>query len=353
MLWKRINLEDFEFPTAVDYKKDYIKIHKELPTGVVLEKINKDNNSFVNNIDVKDYRGLGDKFTIFVDESFNSGIYLNIPENTKIDCTIKVNFNMDNENPIVIDKNIIFANEGSEVTIVFDYTAIEGLEAFHNGATKVIAKENSIVNIIKIQRMNDVSPNFDTNIALVESNGKVNWISVELGANISGSNYSTFLEDEASESNLHSIYLGDGSRKLDLSYSMIHKGVRSISNIETRGVLMDSAKKVFRGNLDFKRGAKRASGVEEEYVILLDPTVKSDSIPALLCDEDDVQGEHAASAGQIDKNKLFYLMSRGLSERESKKLIVEATFRPIIDKIPLEELQDRINSEISRRLSNA
>jgi Fe-S cluster assembly scaffold protein SufB len=201
--------------------------------------------------------------------------------------------------------------------------------------------------------MNDVSPNFDTNIALVESNGKVNWISVELGAIVSGSNYSTFLEDEASESNLSSIYLGDGSRKLDLGYSVIHKGARSISNIETRGVLMDSARKVFRGNLDFKRGAKRASGIEEEYVILLDPTVKSDSIPALLCDEDDVQGEHAASAGQIDKNKLFYLMSRGLSERESKKLIIEATFRPIIDKIPLEELQDIINSEISRRLTDA
>ena len=353
MLWKRIKLEDFEFPTVLDYKKDYIEIDKELPSEVILNKIDKDSNLFIDNIDAKDYRGLGEKFTIFVEKSFNSGIYLDVPKSTKIDSTIKVNYNMDNENPIIIDKNIIIANECSEATIVFDYTTLEKADCFHNGITKVIAKENSIVNIIKIQRMNDVSPNFDTNIALVESNGKVNWISVELGAIVSGSNYSTFLEDEASESNLSSIYLGDGSRKLDLGYSVIHKGARSISNIETRGVLMDSARKVFRGNLDFKRGAKRASGIEEEYVILLDPTVKSDSIPALLCDEDDVQGEHAASAGQIDKNKLFYLMSRGLSERESKKLIIEATFRPIIDKIPLEELQDIINSEISRRLTDA
>lgn len=353
MLWKRIKLEDFEFPTAGDYKKDYIEINEELSLGVILNKIDKESNLLIDYIDIKDYRGLGDKFTTFVEKSFNSGIYLNIPKNIKIDGPIKVNFNMDNENPIVIDKNIIIANEGSEATIVFDYTTLEKADCFHNGITKVIAKENSIINIIKIQRINDVSTNFDTNVALVESNGKVNWISVELGASISGSNFSTYLEDEASESNLSSIYLGDGSRKLDLGYSMIHKGSRSISNIETRGVLMESARKVFRGNLDFKRGAKRASGVEEEYVILLDPTVKSDSIPALLCDEDDVQGEHAASAGQIDKNKLFYLMSRGLSERESKKLIIEAAFRPIIDKIPLEELQDIINSEISRRLTDA
>lgn len=113
---------------------------------------------------------------------------------------------------------------------------------------------------------------------------------------------------------------------------------------------MDHGTKVFRGNLDFKRGARHSKGVEEEYVVLLDPTVKSHSIPALLCDEDDVQGEHAASAGQINENQLFYLMSRGLNERESKKLIVEASFRPILDKLPLEDLRETINKEIDRRL---
>ena len=226
------------------------------------------------------------------------------------------------------------------------------MEGFHNGLTLVYAKEDAIVNIIKLQRMNDISRSFDSNIAFVEGRGKVNWISVEIGSSISGSNYSTFLEGEVSESNLSSIYLGDGTRKMDLEYSMIHQGPRSISNIESKGVLKDYSKKVFRGNLDFKRGARHSKGAEEEYVILLDPTVKSDSIPALLCEEDDVEGEHAASAGQIDENRLFYLMSRGLSEREAKKLIIEASFRPIIDRIPLEDLRELISLEVERRLIN-
>lgn len=260
---------------------------------------------------------------------------------------------MDNENPMVIDHNIITAEAFSEVTVVFDYSSDNKTKAFHNGITKLYAKENSVINIIKIQRLGDISHNFDSNIAFVEGNGKVNWISVEMGSSISGSNFTTYLEREGSEGNLSSVYLGDGSRKMDLCYNMIHKGPRSISSIETKGVLMDKARKVFRGNLDFKKGARRSKGVEEEYVILLDPTVKSDSIPALLCEEDDVEGEHAASAGQIDENKLFYLMSRGLDEREAKKLIVEASFRPILDKIPLKELRETINEEIERRLINA
>lgn len=351
MLWNRIKLEDFDFPKIIDYKKEYIEFDN-LPKEIIIEKINNGNLT-LDNIDVIEYRGLGRKFTDFVKSYHNCGIYVSVPKGVKFDEPIRVNFYMDNEDPSVIDDNIIIVGEGSKATIVFDYRTQNTFKGFHNGMTRVLAKEGSTINIVKIQRMNDVSQNFDTNMAFVKSNGKVNWISVELGSKISGSSYTTYLEEDASESELNSIYLGDGTRKLDLEYSMIHKGLRSMSNIKTQGVLMDESRKVFRGNLDFKTGAKRSSGVEEEYVILFDPTVKSDSLPALMCDEDDVQGEHAASAGQIDKNKLFYLMSRGLSERESKKLIIEATFKPIIDKIPIENLRDIINSEISRRLTNA
>ncbi|MBU5425360.1 Fe-S cluster assembly protein SufD [Tissierella pigra] len=346
MLWKRINLEHFDFPNVVSYNKEYIDINN------ISDKIQLTNNprNIDLDIDMNDVKGLGDRFISFSKECYNSGIDLSLPRNVKIKEPIIIKFNMDMANPMVIDKNIIVAESGSEATIIFDYSSIKEAEAFHNGLTVVYAKDNTKINIIKIQRMNDLSLNFDSNFAFVEGQGNVNWISVELGSSISGTNYSTFLEGEASESNLSSIYLGDKERKMDLGYSMIHKGPRSLSSIETKGVLKDKSKKVFRGNLDFKRGARHSKGVEEEYVILLDPTVKSDSIPALLCEEDDVEGEHAASAGQIDENRLFYLMSRGLNEREAKKMIIESSFRPIIDKIPFEDFRLIINKEIEGRL---
>ncbi len=349
MLWKRIGLKDFEFPKIHDYKKDYIKIEGKFPKEVKINRISESENKY---FDIE-FSGVGDKFTSFAKKYYNAGIQLRLPRNTKIVEPVKLEFHMDENNPTLVDKNLIIAEEGSEVNIIMDYYSNEKIETLHNGLTVIYAKENATVNIIKIQRLGDSSQSFDSNIAYVEGNGKVNWISVELGSYISGSNYRTYLDGEASGSNLSSIYLGDGIRKMDLEYTMIHKGPRSISNIETKGVLKDNSKKVFRGNLDFKRGSRHSKGVEEEYVILLDPTVKSDSIPALLCDEDDVEGEHAASAGQIDENKLFYLMSRGLDERESKKLVVEASFRPIIDRIPYKYLQEIIFDEIERRLIDA
>ncbi|GFN35774.1 Fe-S cluster assembly protein SufD [Tepidimicrobium xylanilyticum] len=336
---------------VVDYKKDYIKFDTKLPEGVILEKINKSKNEIVMDyLIVKEFEKTKNEFTPFIEESYNTGIVYYIPRNIKIDKPIKIEFNMDEENPVVINQNIIVAEEGSETTIIMDYTSCGEVEAFHKGITKIFAKENAKINIIKIQRMNDKSQSSDYNIAYVKSNGKINWITVELGSCIANSNYSNYLEGEASKAYLSSIYLGNGNKKIDLEYSMIHEGPMSISNIESKGVLMNHAKKMFKGNLDFKKGARLSKGKEEEYVILLDPTVKSESIPALLCHEDDVEGEHAASAGQINENKLFYLMSRGLEEKEAKKLIVEASFKPIIDRIPFEDYQKIVLDEVERRL---
>ena len=349
MIWKRIGLKDFDFPHLVNYRKDYMKVGELPRAGVELRKIDKKDQG----IDIEEIKGPNRELISLADQHHNSGMFLSLSPKVKIDEPIKLEYKMDSKDPMVIDKNIIVAEYGSKATIVMDYSSREGEEVFHNGLTVVYAKEKSEINIIKLQRMNNLSRNFDMNIAWIEGQGKVNWISVELGSDISGTSFSSYLRGQASESNMSSIFLVDGERKMDLEYSMIHQGARSISNIESKGVLKDNAKKVFRGNLDFERGARRSKGVEEEYVILLDPTVKSDSIPALMCGEDDVIGEHAASAGQIDESKLFYLMSRGLSERDAKKLIVEASFAPIINHIPLEDLRTLISSEVERRLVNA
>ena len=337
--------------STIKYTKDYLGNMESLPQGVKLCKTTElTDKMMIKYLDFKDVENIGENSIPFSEKPFNSGISLYIPKNTIIDNPIKIEFSMDKDNSLVLDYNIIVGQPYSQATILIDYNSSGKVDSCHKGFTKVYAKENSIINIIKLQRMNNCSSNLDSNIAFVYGGGKVNWISVELGGSISGSNYKSVLEEEASESNLSSIYLGHNSCNLILDYTMIHKGPRSISNIETRGVLMDTARKTFKGTLDFKKGARHSIGVEKEYIILLDPTVKSDSIPALLCEEDDVEGEHAVSAGQIDKSKLFYLMSRGLSENQAKKLVVEASFRPIIEKIPFENLQNIINDEIERRL---
>jgi FeS assembly protein SufD len=355
--WLKVNdvkIDGFELKQISAYNKPYIYVGED--KNVIVKKMSssisaQENIKYFINKD--EHYGVNEELVKLGEKHYNSGIFVQVPRNTRLSEPIRLEYNLDSENPVLIDSNIIIAEENSEISIVIDYTAQEEVEGFHNGVTKVYAKDGAVVNIIKVQRLNDKSLHFDSHISYSGYGAKVNWVQVELGAKKSITNYINNLNEVESEANISSIYFADKDRYIDLSYHMNHRGRRSISNIETRGALKDNAKKVFRGTLDFKLGASRSKGSEAEYAILLDKTVKSDAIPLLLCQEDDVEGMHAASAGQIDSEKLFYLMSRGLEEREAKKLIVEASYAPIIDKIPLEGLREAISEEIHRRLVNA
>lgn len=293
--------------------------------------------------------GVSKKMVQMAERLNNAGIFATVKRGKVIHEPIRIGYQLDDKEDVLIDNNIIIAEENSQATFVIDYYTESDVEAFHNGALKIYAKSGSNVKVIKIQRMNDNSYHFDSNVAIVENGANVSFIQVEFGCKKLVTNYISNLKDE-SESNIDSIYLGDKDRELDLSYLMNHIGRRSISNMEIKGALKDRAKKVFKGTIDFKLGSSKSIGREEESVIIFDKDVKAKAVPILLCNEEDVNGQHAASAGRVDEDKLFYVMSRGFSKAEAMKLIVEASFNPVIDKIPYEDIQDIIRREIYNRL---
>ena len=138
------------------------------------------------------------------------------------------------------------------------------------------------------------------------------------------------------------MYVGYDQQVLDFSYWVLQKGRKSYADILTTGALTDTSKKNFRGTLDFLRGCSKSVGSETDECLLLSPKVHSVSLPLLLCKEDDVEGNHASSAGQIDKDMLYYLMSRGFSEKGAQLIIVESNIRPVIDELGDEEVIARV-----------
>ncbi len=148
------------------------------------------------------------------------------------------------------------------------------------------------------------------------------------------------------------IYAAQGKQHLDLFYHIDHVGEKTNAEIDVKGALSDESKKIFRGTLDFKRGCKGSVGDEGDYAIQLDPKTKNISLPLLLCTEDDVQGNHASSAGQLDGNTIYFLMSRGFSLEEARRIVVEALIRPIIDDMDesvREEVLEAVREKLGKR----
>ncbi len=147
----------------------------------------------------------------------------------------------------------------------------------------------------------------------------------------------------------YSLYAAGGQQNLDLFYHIEHYGEESESDIEAKGALLDHAKKSFRSTIDFKRGCAGAVGSEGDYAIQLDPTTKNISLPLLLCTEENVSGNHASSAGQISPETVYYLMTRGMTKEEARRIVVESLIRPLIDRLD-ESLREDVLVNVHQKL---
>lgn len=184
----------------------------------------------------------------------------------------------------------------------------------------------------------------------VGAGAKVEFVSADLGRGDYSADVEIDLSGDDSAADFEAVYFGDGERHLDFNYVIRQRGKRTCATMNVRGALTDKADKIFRGTLDFKRGSKASTGRELEEVIILSSGTRNRSVPLMLAAEDEVDGHHAVSIGRLDEEKIFYLMSRGLDKAEAERLIVEAAFNPVIERITDDNLRAKLLESLQRRL---
>lgn len=291
------------------------------------------------NIDYDYKETIKDNFTSKI--GINHSKYKLIDINIDKDIDININSNLDT-NYLVSEINLnIKENTNSNIIIRFNN------DGYNNLKLKVNALDNSVSNITIINNLSKDSISFISfeNDIKRSSNITINFI--DLGGKVKVSNYYSTLDDY-SINNFNNIHVGKSNDRIDMNYHMINKGIKSNSNIEVAGSLYDESYKTFKGIIDFKEGSSRSIGYENENTILFSNKCISRSLPMLLCHEEDVNGTHSVSTGKVDENKLFYLMSKGLSEDESNKLIMYANFNKILNNI---SVKDEIISLIEEKMN--
>ena len=110
------------------------------------------------------------------------------------------------------------------------------------------------------------------------------------------------------------------------------------------GTMKDESKKTYRGTIDFKNGCSGSTGNEQEETLLLSPLVTNNSIPVILCDEENVSGEHGCTIGRLSEDMLFYMESRGIDRETSENIMARAKVQRVVNKINDEKTVDQIES---------
>lgn len=253
-------------------------------------------------------------------------------------------------------------DEDEIVTLDFDvaenarltgYFVSEKKGGYRSALVRIHVKKKAVARLYFVNMDESEVANYLSLGAIVEEGAKLDCYIFHMGDGDETSNVKCYLKGENALGNIQSIYLGKGGQSYDLVYDMIHEGIDTTSNLVVDGALMDNAYKVFKSRIDFLEGSKHSRGNEEEFAILLDSTARSLSVPALLSHEDDVEGNHAASAGRIDQDMLFYFLTRGFDEKTAERMIVDAKFAPVIDAVVYENeramIYDQLETILRRR----
>ena len=348
-----LKLNETPVRTAKNFRINNIEIDEKIPTKIsefkTLEVLCDDTKvSLTDDTSKIDLSyGLGNELINQVKESSNVRIKAEI--NSKTNKEVQFNFNFDKDNDKLIEDIEIEANEGTKETVIIKYVSRE-IAAYHNGIVRVNAKKDSNINIVIVNLLNEDSNNFLSIQNNIEENAKVNYCIVDFGGKNSITNYYSNVLGKSADNQINTIYLGNKNQVFDLNYIAELRGEKSNVDIEVQGALKDTAKKNFKGTIDFKRGCKKATGNENENCMLLSDTAKSIALPMLLCSEEDVEGNHSSSAGKADEKELFYIMSRGFDYKAAMKLLVRARFNKILESIKNQALKNEILYEIDKRL---
>ena len=189
---------------------------------------------------------------------------------------------------------------------------------------RVCAYEYATVNVTCTQTLDDSWIALDDTGLFLDEGARVNVQHTVLGAGASATGLAGDLLGDTAKATIDTDYLGAREQVRDFNYELRHRGRKTECEIDANGVLTGTSKKVYRGTIDLVHGCKGATGTERETVLLANKGVDNKTVPVILCDEDDVAGNHGATIGHVRDEQLFYLACRGLDQNAAEDLFIRA-----------------------------
>mgnify|MGYP000863582451 FL=1 len=299
--------------------------------------------------------GMGQEVTDYVEsQAFKSDFY-NVPARTK------------REEPIVVAVSAaqnqcantgIIVREGAEATVViaaFAGDAGDGAPAggAANGSnalptsaalTRIVVETGAKLHLIEMLGVNEGQQHLESVGLEVHQDAAVDVKQYALGGSTIGLGLTANLVGARARLDLNNRYHATHEETLDINHLVRMRGTSTRALLTESGVLNEAAKKTLRATIDLVRGAKDAQGNEIETVMILGDDVVNKTMPAILCDEDDVAGNHGATIGSVSPEQLDYLAARGLSRQAAEQLFVRALFEDAIINAP-EEISHRVAVE--------
>jgi Fe-S cluster assembly protein SufD len=284
----------------------------------------------------------------------SGGAFVFVPRGVVVDKPIQIVQAATEPGQSVFPHTLVVAETGADVTVLETYCADEQVgEIIVSAGVELIPGDNARIQYINTQEWPETVWHFSTTAAPAGRASNVRWVFTSLGARLARTNIDARLDAQGAETEIVGLVFGEHDQHTDHLTLQDHVAGRTRSDQLFKAALRDTASSNFNGLIRVGDDAPHTSSNMEARNLLLSSTARAEADPRLEILNSEVERcSHGATVGPMDEDALFYVMSRGINRDEAQLLIVEAFFAPVLQRIPLEAVRDRIWSGIRRELWN-
>ncbi len=268
---------------------------------------------------------------------WSGGSFVYVPKGVKVDMPLQAYFRINTENMGQFERTLIIAEDSADVHYIEGCTApVYSTDSLHSAVVEIVVKDNANVRYTTVQNWSTNVYNLVTKRAVAYENAKMSWVDANLGSKITMKFPSIYLLGERAHGEILSIAFAGAGQHQDAGGKIIHGAPKTTSSVFSKSISKDGGRGSFRGLLEVGKGATEARSKVVCDALLLDEHSRSDTYPTIRIDENDANVGHEASVSKVGEDQLFYLQSRGLSEEEASKMIVNGFIEPITKELPME-----------------
>ncbi|MCS7223305.1 MAG: Fe-S cluster assembly protein SufB [Armatimonadetes bacterium] len=277
------------------------------------------------------------KFAALNTAVWSGGSFVYVPPGVRVEMPLQAYFRINAENVGQFERTLIIAEEGSFVHYIEGCTApIYATDSLHSAVVELIAKKGATIRYTTIQNWSHNVYNLVTKRGVAYEDASIIWVDGNLGSKITMKYPCVYMLGRGARGEVLSVAFASAGQHQDAGAKMIHAAPDTTSIVTSKSISMAGGRASYRGMVKVYPNCKRVKVNVRCDALLLDEESRTDTYPVMEIEEEQVEVAHEATVSKIGEEQLFYLTSRGLSEEEAIKLIVNGFFRDFAKELPME-----------------
>lgn len=281
---------------------------------------------------------------------WSGGSFVYVPKGVQVEIPLQSYFRLNAPGAGQFEHTMIIIEEGASAHFIEGCSAPKyDVSNLHAGAVELFVKDNAKLRYSTIENWSKNMYNLNTKRAIVGAHGTIEWVSGSFGSHVSCLYPMSILNGEGAHCEFTGITFAGEGQFLDTGSKVVLNAPYTTSNVNAKGISKSGGAQIYRGLLKIGKNAEHSKATVSCESLMLDDISQSDTIPAVIVENDNVDIGHEAKIGRISDEAIFYLMTRGISEEEARAMLVRGFAEPISKELPLEyavEMNNLINLEL-------